>query len=265
VGADVVYREDVAYSVIVDAPLFVAYSLPGTLALLLTAAGLLGVLSLLGPSAGRSRTVGRVLACAALALAALSLAGVGALFDPVFTAAWIFGTLAPGAAAVLASHGAHRAGAGSGWVLGLLAQGLLGLFLLPLWPLVYAVGLLPAVLGCALMLLGVVVEFCVAGGVNTGAWTGSLVGWLVFLLGYAATAAGLVVFGVAAGRRVLLERWSGLPLVTGVVGLLWPFLSEVWIVLNVLIQLLFGLGWMALGSFLLTQKRRGSASERFAT
>ena len=37
-------------------------------------------------------------------------------------------------------------------------------------------GLLAMVLGFPLMLLGVVVEFYVAGGVNTGDWTGSLVG-----------------------------------------------------------------------------------------
>ena len=111
-------------------------------------------------------------------------------------------------------------------------------------------GLLGTVLGVPLMLLGVIIEFYVAGGVNTGDWTGSLVGWLVFLLGYAATTAGLVVFGVAARRGALLGGWSGLPLAMGVVGLLWPFLAEVGIVVNVLIQVLFGLGWVGLGSAL---------------
>ena len=152
-GAATVYREDVGYELITDPPLFVAYSLPGALALMLTSLGLLGVLALLGPPAGRARTGGRILASAALALAALSLAGVVALFDPVFTAARIFGTLALGAAAVLASLGARRASAGSGWTLALLALGLLGLFLLPLWPLVYAVGLVPAAGGAAFIVL----------------------------------------------------------------------------------------------------------------
>jgi hypothetical protein len=152
-GADVVYREDVGYSLIVDASLFVAYSLPGALALLLTSLGLLGILARLGPPAGRARAVGRSLAYAALALAALSLAGVGALFDPVFTAARIFGTLALGAAGVLASLGAHRARVGSCWTLALLALDSLGLFLLPLWPLVYSVELLPETGGAALIAL----------------------------------------------------------------------------------------------------------------
>jgi len=118
------------------------------------------------------------------------------------------------------------------------------------------------VLGFPLMPLAVVVEFCFAGGVNTGDWTGSVTGWLIFLLGYTATTAGLVVFGVAARPGALLGRWSALPLAGGVVGLLWPFLAEVSIVLNVLIQVLFGPGWVALGSFLLTQERRGSVPER---
>lgn len=146
-GAAKVYREDVGYALVTDALLFVTYSLPGALALLLTSSGLLGILALLRPPAGR------ILAYAALALAALSLAGVVALFDPVFTAARIFGTLALGAAAVLASLGARRAGAGSGWTLALLALGLLGLFLLPLWPLVYAVEWLPEAGGAALIAL----------------------------------------------------------------------------------------------------------------
>lgn len=121
-------------------------------------------------------------------------------------------------------------------------------------------GLAVTVLGLPLMLLGVGGEFYVAGGVNTGDWTGSLVGWLVFLLGYAATTAGLVAFGVAARRGALLGRWSALPLGMGVVGLLWPFLADVWIVLNVLIQVLFGLGWVALGALLMAAESWSSPS-----
>ncbi len=115
-------------------------------------------------------------------------------------------------------------------------------------------------LGVSLMLLGVVGEFYIAGGVNTGNWTGSLVGWLVFLLGYATHTVGLVLFGLAARREALLGRWSSLPLAMGVVGLLWPFLAETWIVLNVLIQVVFGLGWVALGALLLAAKSRISPS-----
>jgi hypothetical protein len=60
-GGDVVYRDDVGYSVITNAPLFVAYSLPGSLAVLLTSLGLLGVLALLGASVGRTGRISLVL------------------------------------------------------------------------------------------------------------------------------------------------------------------------------------------------------------
>ena len=152
-GTDTAYRDDLGYSAIVDGRLFVAYSLPGSLALLLTATGLLGAVARLRLSATRAGRIGRILAYAALALGALSLAGVIALFDPLFTAGRIFGTLALGAATVLAGVAARRAGAAPGWAAALLLLGLLGLLLLPLWPLVYAVELLPEGAGAGLIAL----------------------------------------------------------------------------------------------------------------
>ncbi len=152
-GVDTVYRDDVGYALITDTRLFVAYSLPGSLALLLTALGLLGLLARFRLPAARTGRIGRLLAYVALALGALSLAGVIALFDPLFTAGRIFGTLALGAATVLAGLAARAAGAPPGWVAALLLLGLIGLFLLPLWPLVYAVGLLPTGAGAAIIAL----------------------------------------------------------------------------------------------------------------
>ena len=131
-GTDTVYRDDVGYSLITDTRLFVAYSLPGSLALLLTALGLLGVLARLRLSAARTGRSGRLLAYVALALGALSLFGVVVTFDPLFTAGRIFGTLALGAATVVAGLAARGAGAPPGWAAGLLLLGLLGLSLLPL-------------------------------------------------------------------------------------------------------------------------------------
>ena len=152
-GADTVYREDVGYELITDIPLFVAYSLPGGLALLLTSLGLMGAFALLGLPAGGSGRIGRILAYVALALAVLSVLGVVVLFDPLFTTARIFGSLALGAATVLAGLGARRAGAAPGWTLALLGLGLMGLLLLPLWPLVYALQWVPEVGGAAFMAL----------------------------------------------------------------------------------------------------------------
>ncbi len=152
-GVDTVYRDDVGYALITDTRLFVAYSLPGSLALLLTALGLLGLLARFRLPAARTGRIGRILAYVALALGVLSLVGVIVAFDPLFTAGRIFGTLALGAATCLAGLAARGAGAPPGWVAALLLLGLIGLFLLPLWPLVYAVGLLSAGAGAAFIAL----------------------------------------------------------------------------------------------------------------
>lgn len=152
-GADVAYRNDVGYSVITNAPLFVAYSLPGSLALLLTSLGLLGVLTRLGVLAGRVGRIGLILAYVAAVLAVLSLAGVIALFDPLFTSGRVFGTLALGTATFLVGVNARRSHAAPGWMGALLALGLAGIFLLPLWPLVYALMWVPEVMGAAFIAL----------------------------------------------------------------------------------------------------------------
>ena len=152
-GTDTVYRDDRGYEVVTDAPLYWVYGLPVSLALLLTAVGLLGAFARLGLPAGRPGRSGLVLAYAALALAVLSVVGLVVRFDPLFTAPRIFGTLALGAATLLAGVAARRIGADRGWVAALVVLGLLGLFLLPLWPLVYAVEVLSTGAGAALIAL----------------------------------------------------------------------------------------------------------------
>lgn len=153
-GAGVVYRDDVGYSVITNTSLFVTYSLPGSLAVLLTSLGLLGVLAMLRASAGRIGRSALVLVYVALALSVLSLAGVILLFDPLFTSGLIFGALALGAATFLAggvnARGSHTA---PGWVVALIALGLAGIFLFPLWSLVYALMWVPEAAGAAFMAL----------------------------------------------------------------------------------------------------------------
>lgn len=137
-GVDVAYREAQGYSVVVDKTLFVAYSVPGALALVLASIGLLTVVAQLS---GRRGTVARatcVLGYVALALGSASFVGVIALFDPMFTAGRIFGTLALGVATTMAAVLAHQGNAHRAWVIGLILLGALGVFLLPLWPLVYA-------------------------------------------------------------------------------------------------------------------------------
>lgn len=148
-GTDTVYRDDLGYEVITDSLLFVAYSLPGGLALLLTSLGLVGVLALLKLPAQRVGRIGRALAYVAVALALLSIIGVLVLFDPVFTSGRIFGSLALGAATLLAGIDARARGSAASWTVALVILGLMGLFLFPLWPLVHALELVPEGVGAA--------------------------------------------------------------------------------------------------------------------
>ena len=152
-GADVAYRDDVGYSLITDASLFLTYSMPGGLAVLLTSLGLLDVFARLGASAGLIDRIGTILTYIAVVLAVLSVAGVIALFDPLFTVGRVFGTLALGTATFLAGVGALRSRMDQGWTAALLCLGIAGIFLFPLWPLVYALQWVPQAAGAAYMVL----------------------------------------------------------------------------------------------------------------
>ncbi len=152
-GPDVVYRDELGYAQVIDAPRFVAYSLPGSLALLLTSLGLLGILAQLRLPTRRVGRIARVLAYAALGLAILSTAGVIVQVDPLFTGGRVFGSLALGAATLLAAVDVRRDGEAPGWTLTLMVLGLIGLLLLPLWPLVYALQWVPRGGGAVLIAL----------------------------------------------------------------------------------------------------------------
>lgn len=152
-GADAEYRSDPGYEVVTNGFLYRLYNLPGSLALLLVAVSLLGISRHLSLSTGSAMPVSKALAASALALAGIALAGVTAGFDPLFTGPRLLGTTALGAATFLAGVRARR---GSEWTAegsALVALGLLGLFLFPLWPLVYAVGIIPNWLGAAIIAL----------------------------------------------------------------------------------------------------------------
>ncbi len=152
-GVDAVYRDDPGYSVITDAALYRTYSLPGGLASLLTSLGLFGVFALLKLPVGRTGKIGLLFIYLAVVLSALSLVGVAVMFDPLFTAPRIFGSLALGIATLLAGLDARKTGAGAGWIAALLVLGLAGMFLLPLWPLVFAIQVLSEAAGAAFMTL----------------------------------------------------------------------------------------------------------------
>ncbi len=168
-GPDVLYRDDLGYAEVIDPVRFVIYSLPGSLALVLTTLGLFGVLALLRLPLGPITRAARVLATLALVLAVVSLVGVIVQFDPFFTAGRVFGSVALAAATMLTGIDASRAGTTAMSARALLALGLLGLFLFPLWPLVYALQWVPQWAGAAIIALFGLGWF--AAGVRLGAGT----------------------------------------------------------------------------------------------
>lgn len=152
-GTDTIYRDEVGYELILDACLYRIYSLPGGLALLLTSLGLLSLKGVARVPAGRLGKVGVILAWVSLVLSMLSVLGAVILFDPLFTGSRILGTLSLGVATLLIGLDAARVSTRTGWTAGLLALGLVGILLFPLWPLVYAVAWLSPGAGATVIAL----------------------------------------------------------------------------------------------------------------
>ena len=139
-GQDVRYDQSLGYDVVLDRQLFTLYSLPGALAVILCAVALLDLQQRMGVASRGARGT----AAAAAALGAISLLGVVLGFDPAFTGGRIVGTLVLGAAVLLTATRAGRP-----WRARLVALGILAMFLLPVWPLVFAVGWLSPSVGAA--------------------------------------------------------------------------------------------------------------------
>jgi hypothetical protein len=154
-GDDVLYSDAIGYSVVRDARLFVVYSLPGSLALILSAAGTIEMSRYIGERPSAAGTLARRLALSAAGLGVISLVGVATLFDPVFTAGRILGTLVLAAAVLVTAWAARHGSAAKRWFVALSVVGLLGAFLLPLWPLVNALQWIPQAVGaCVIGLFG---------------------------------------------------------------------------------------------------------------
>jgi len=145
-GKDTAYDSGRNYELVLDRGIYTLYSLPGALAVILTATALLGVLRHLQQQWGTA--VGRLAGWLAVALGVISLVGLAIPFDPLFTGPRILGTLLLGLATVL---GATAARGRSRTYLAVL--GVTGLALMPLWPLVYAVEVVPVGVGAALIAL----------------------------------------------------------------------------------------------------------------
>lgn len=93
-----------------------------------------------------------------------------------------------------------------------------------------------ALAGMSIMLIGNMVEFWsvlfqdklnaqAAVGSGEEAWVGSDIGWMTFGLGHLLVVVGMAIVGVVVMQTRLLGRWSALPVIIAVLGLLWPILS----------------------------------------
>lgn len=144
-GVAEVYRPDLGYELITDRALYVLYGAPGTAALILCG---LGLRARAAAYTGRLVALGRLFAYGSVAAGVLSGLGLAIGNAPLFIGPIALGTPLLGAATCFAAAGAR----GTERVL-LLITGALGLFTLPLRPLVYALGVIPAAGGAAAIAL----------------------------------------------------------------------------------------------------------------
>lgn len=142
-GAAEVWLPDLGYELITDRALYLLYGAPGTAALILSGFGL--VTLALG-RVGRLVGIGRVLAFATLGAGVLSGVGLAIGSPPLVVAPIALGTPILGAAACLVAASARGADRGL-----LLLTGALGLFLLALWPLVFALQVIPLAVAAAII------------------------------------------------------------------------------------------------------------------
>jgi hypothetical protein len=146
-GEAKVYVESLGYELVTRPLVFQLYHLPGAVALSLLALALVGVTAGLGLAyPGR-----RGLAYLVVGLALASLAGTVILLAPMAILGLSLGRLLLGAATLLAGLQAYRSSIGRGFGIALLLLGLLGVSLLALQPLTWALMWFPPVLSAAIM------------------------------------------------------------------------------------------------------------------
>jgi hypothetical protein len=141
-GTPVRYDEGRAYDVVVERWLYRVSAAPGSLALTLTGLGLLGLL-LSSPSGSRAMRPALTGAGSMVLLGAASVVGVLFLFDPVATGMRMLGLLVTGAACASAFVVCRSDGSRAGVRRALAALAVLAPLAFAMWPLVYAVDLVP--------------------------------------------------------------------------------------------------------------------------
>ncbi len=145
-GVAKVYDAGLGYELITDRVLYLLYGAPGALALILCSFGLI---TLARGHAGRLVGLGRILAVATLGGGVLSGAGLAIASAPLFFGPIALGTPVLGAATCVVAAGARRLSRADRALL--LLTGALGLFNLPLRPLVYALRVIPLAGGAAII------------------------------------------------------------------------------------------------------------------
>ncbi len=112
------------------------------------------------------------------------------------------------------------------------------------------IGLLANILGIGLLAVGHLGEFLFARDL-----------FVFVILGTLTLITGALLFGIATLRADVLPTWRFLPLVIGLIGLAWVFLtnSETSRPAFLLLRTLFGLGWLLLG-YVLWRDRGSSTS-----
>lgn len=157
-GPDAEWRADLQYSPILSTERFLLYNSPGVIALLLTAWAAFSYLrSLPGTRPGLQRTA-RILAVLAILFGLIAAVGLAVLFVPPTTGGISLGVPLLGLALLLAGlsvlwdrQDLHGHSGFFGRMLVIL--GLVGMFTLPVQPLMYALALLPLAVGTAVFAL----------------------------------------------------------------------------------------------------------------
>ncbi|MEJ1178662.1 MULTISPECIES: hypothetical protein [unclassified Pseudarthrobacter] len=148
-GPDAVWREDLNYSPIISTELFLLYNAPGVLALLLSAWTALSYLRGLPRTRPGFQRAAQILATLAILFGLVAAIGVAVLFVPPTTGGISFGVPSLGLALAMAGLAVGSDGNRKGQSRLLVFTGLLGMFTLPVQPLMYALALLPMAVGTA--------------------------------------------------------------------------------------------------------------------
>ncbi len=118
-----------------------------------------------------------------------------------------------------------------------------------------------ALAGIALMLVGNVVEFWVAGGIREQMTAIDLAGWIGYSMGYLLLAVGLVLLVIGSLRGKAFPPRNALPLLMGLLVLPMYVAVTSGNAVGAALAVPFGLGWVALGHVLWRDRSERHAAD----